>query len=143
MGKTAVPGIKDRASNQVCTQVVRFVDSKTLHEFIDWNTKHDVTTYTDDAAAYSGLSCDHETVRYSTSGYVKGEAHTNGVESFWSMLKRGYHGTYHHFSRKHAAHYIAEFSGRHNIHESDTLRQMGIIARSVFDKRLRHKDLIY
>ena len=43
----------------------------------------------------------HETVHHRVSRYVNGQAHTNGLESFWSLLKRGYHGTYHHMSPKH------------------------------------------
>ena len=46
--------------------------------------------------------------------------HTNGVESFWSMLKRGFHSTHHHMSEKHLGCYIGEFEGRHNLRESDT-----------------------
>ena len=57
---------------------------------------------------------DHETVCHSVGEYVRGQAHVNGIESFWSMLKRGYHGTYHHMSAKHLDRYVTEFSGRHN-----------------------------
>lgn len=73
--------------------------------------------------------------------YVNGQAHTNGIESFWAMLKRGYHGTYHHFSAKHLDRYVGEFAGRHNIRESDTTDQMGHVARSMVGKRLRYADL--
>ena len=41
-------------------------------------------------------------------------AHTNGLESFWSLMKRGYHGTYHQMSPKHLPRYVGEFSGRHH-----------------------------
>ena len=58
---------------------------------------------------------DHETVNHSVSEYVRDQAHTNGIESFWSMLKRGYHGTFHHMSPEHLHRYVNEFAGRHNI----------------------------
>ena len=58
--------------------------------------------YTDDANAYRSLSgVVHEAVRHSVGEYVRDQAHTNGIESFWAMLKRGYHGVYHKMSPKH------------------------------------------
>ena len=66
----------------------------------------------------------HEGVRHSAKEYVSGQAHTNGIESFWSMLKRGYMGIYHNMSVKHLNRYVNEFAGRHNLREADTLDQM-------------------
>ena len=68
-------------------------------------------------------------------------AHTNGVESFWSMLKRGLMGTYHQVSAKHLQRYVDEFSGRHNIRGLDTIDQMGALVRGMNGKRLRYRDL--
>ena len=56
--------------------------------------------------------------------YVRGQAHTNGIESFWSTLKRGYDGVYHHMSLKHLGRYVGEFAGRYNDRPSDTMEQM-------------------
>ena len=53
--------------------------------------------------------------------WVREQAYTNGLESFWAMLKRGYMGTFHHISPKHLHRYIDEFSGRHNDRSSDTI----------------------
>ena len=64
------------------------------------------------------------------------------MESFWSMLKRGYHGTYHRMSPKHLGRYIAEFEGRHNDRPKDTVEQMRAMVRGLEGKRLRYKDLI-
>ena len=69
-------------------------------------------------------------------------AHTNGIESFWSMLKRGYHGTCHHMSSKHLGRYVGEFAGRHNDRESDTADQMGHMVEGMIGKQLRYNDLI-
>ena len=60
-------------------------------------------------------SFDHESVRHSVGEYVRGMAHTNGIESFWSMLKRAHKGVYHHFSVKHLQRYVDEFAGRHGV----------------------------
>ena len=76
------------------------------------------------------------------SEYVRNQAHTNGIESFWSMLKCGYHGTYHHMSPKHLGRYIEEFAGRHNVRELDTVDQMGWLVRGMRGKRLPYKELI-
>ena len=78
------------------------------------NTTPDSIVYIDEAKAYSGLPRAHKAVRHGVGEYVRKQAHTNGMESFWSMLKRGYTGTFHHISPKHLHRYIDEFSGRHN-----------------------------
>ncbi len=68
-------------------------------------------------------------------------AHTNGIEAFWSLLKRGYQGPFHHFSEKHCDRSVTEFAGRHTIREADTADQMGMIAADMVGKRLRYRDL--
>ena len=89
------------------------------------------------------MSFEHETVKHSISEYVNGQAHTNGIESFWATLKRGYHGsTYHHMSEKHLGRYVSEFSGRHNDRRRDTLDQMARIAQGMVGKRLMYRDLV-
>ena len=85
---------------------------------------------------------EHETVKHSVSEYVNGMAHTNGIESFWALLKRGYHGTYHHMSEKHLDRYVGEFAGRHNARPSDTIDMMGQVAKGMAGKRLLYRDLI-
>lgn len=69
-------------------------------------------------------------------------AHTNGIESFWAMLKRGYHGTYHRMSPKHLGRYVNEFAGRHNSRSLDTLDQMAAIMHGLEGKRLTYPSLI-
>ena len=94
-GKTAVAGVKDRATNRVSAAVVKATDSKTLQGFVSDRAAPNATVYTDDAPAYAGLPFDHHTVKHSVGEYVDGMAHTNGIESFWSMLKRAHKGTFH------------------------------------------------
>ena len=68
-------------------------------------------------------------------------AHTNGVESFWALMRRGLDGTYHHVSVKHLQRYVDEFSGRHNIRDLDTIEQMASVAAGMRDKRLTYRQL--
>ena len=75
-------------------------DKETLHAFVGDHVAPDAKVYTDDHKSYGGLPFDHESVKHSISEYVNGMAHTNGIESFWALLKRGYHGTFHHISEK-------------------------------------------
>lgn len=141
-GKSAVVGLKDRESNEVRAQAVQETDADTLQAFIAEHTDWLAQVYTDDAPVYSSLPFKHETVKHSISEYVRGQAHTNGVESFWSMLKRAHIGTFHKISPKHLNRYVQEFAGKHNIRELDTLLQMAHMARGLLGKRLKYHDLI-
>ena len=101
------------------------------------------TIYTDEARAYAGMpEFTHEAVNHSAKEFVRDMAHTNGMESFWAMLKRGYQGTFHKFSEKHLDRYVREFAGRHNIRPRDTLDMMQSVAIGIAGKRLRYRDLI-
>ncbi len=141
VGKTAVAGMKDRETGQVAARVVERTDGETLKGFIDDHAEPDATLYTDDATAYRGSGRPHETVKHSVSEFVRGQAHTNGVESFWSMLKRGHTGVYHRMSPKHLQRYVDEFSGRHNIRNLDTIDQMAHVAAGMVGRRLLYRDL--
>ena len=142
VGKTAVVGAKDRDTNKVSAKVVTETDKPTLHDFVADNAEPDAVVYTDDAAAYEGIPNPHETVKHSVSEYVDGMAHTNGIESFWSMLKRAHKGTFHKISPKHLQRYVSEFSGKHNIRESDTLVQMQDTVARLVGRNLLYRDLI-
>ncbi len=84
----------------------------------------------------------HETVKHSVSEYVDGMAHTNGIESFWSMLKRAHKGTFHKISPKHLQRYVSEFAGKHNIRDSGTLAQMRDTVARLVGRNLLCRDLI-
>lgn len=142
VGKTAVAGVLDRDTGNVKVQVVEATDKETLHEVVEKNTTESAIVYTDEARAYRHMPRRHLAVSHSVGEYVNGEIHTNGLESFWSMLKRGYTGTYHKMSPKHLHRYVNEFAGRHNNRPLDTRHQMAAVVRGAVGKRLSYKDLI-
>ena len=142
VSKTAVVGAKDRKTNKIRAKVVKKTDAKTLQGFVIDTALAGATVYTDDAAAYKGMPFDHASVRHSVGEYVSGMAHTNGIESFWSMLKRAHKGVYHKISPKHLQRYVDEFSGRHGIRECHTLVQMNLVVDGMVGKRLMYRDLV-
>ena len=141
VGKTAVLGAKDRETNQVSATVAHSTDKRTLQGFVVERAAPGATVYSDEAAAYTGLPFAHETVKHSVGEYVRDQAHTNGVESFWAALKRGYQGVYHKMSPKHLERYVQEFAGRHNTRPEDTLDQMSTTAHRMAGKRLPYRKL--
>ena len=140
VGKATVAGIRDRATGRVSAGVVPDTTGSTLRGFVQTRTAPDATVYTDDASGYRGLP-NHTAVRHSVGQWVNGQAHTNGLESFWALMKRGYMGTYHKMSVKHLDRYVREFEGRHNQRRLDTLDQMRHMVRGLVGKRLTTADL--
>ncbi|MDE2716309.1 MAG: IS1595 family transposase [Chloroflexota bacterium] len=144
-GKQAVVAAKDRETNQVVARVIDRQDSETLQGFVDEHARPDAKLYTDDATAYKGTERPHETVRHSVSEYVRylaGEViHTNGIEAYWAMLKRGHKGVYHRLSPKHLQAYVDMFAARHNLRELDTLAQIQHVVASLIGRRLTYRNL--
>ena len=141
VGKAAVVGAKER-NGRVKAQHVPGTDTATLQGFVHDTVEPGSTVYTDEHHAYRNLAgLNHKTVKHSAGEYVRGMAHTNGIESFWATLKRGYVGTYHNFSVKHLSRYVNEFAGRANVRDHGTLTQMMILAAGMVGKRMRWQDL--
>ena len=87
---------------------------------------------------------DHHVVNHSAKQYVNGMAHTNGIESVWSVLKRSLHGTWHHVSMKHLQRYINEASFRLNEGncQIDTVDRMRALAVGMNGKRIPYRELV-
>jgi len=117
-GKTIVFGIKSR-DGEIRAQVVNAIDSATLHPIIKDNIPAGATLYTDEHRAYNGLKGRYvrAIIRHGLKEYVNGDCHTNGIESFWALFKRGYHGVYHWMSKKHMQRYVNEYAFRFNRKE--------------------------
>ena len=139
-GKAIVAGVRDRESGKVRVEVVPDASAPTLQTLVQDSITPDATLYTDELASYAALP-NHDTVKHGVGEYVRDQIHINGMESFWSVMKRGYHGTYHAMSPKHLPRYVAEFEGRHNDRPADTMTQMERLAQGLDRKRLRYADL--
>lgn len=139
--KTAVVGARDRATSKVAVRVVTNTDADTLQGFVEENRVPNALVYTDGATAYEGLP-NRELVRHSVGEYVRGQAHTNGMESFWATLKRAHKGVFHRLSAKHLQRYVNEFPGRHNTRDWDTADQMAHVAVAIVSQRLIYCDLV-
>lgn len=146
VGKVAVVGIRDENA-QVRATPVTDTSAPTLKGFVRANVPVGASVVTDEFAAYRGLSSQgyiHHTVNHSAGEYVRNYCiHTNGIESFWALLKRGHYGIYHFMSAKHLHRYVNEFAFRQNTRESGT---MGFIDQTIgrmIGKRLTYKGLIH
>jgi len=118
-GKLAVIGAIARKGNVVC-QLIEAADKHTLHNFVRQTVDTQVSLIaTDQAGGYGSVNKlfplhPHQTVNHMKKEYVRGNIHTNNIEAFWSLLKRGVMGTFHQVSKAYLPLYLAEFSYRHN-----------------------------
>lgn len=143
VGKTAVVGIKERDSKKIKSFKVADTTAITLYQIVCDSISSGSTVYTEDATAYEGLKrygYKNETVRHSVGEFVKDQAHTNGAESFWACLKRGYYGIYHKISPKHLQKYVDEFSARESVRALDTMVQIDSTICGLFGKQLKYTD---
>ena len=141
-GKTATAGVKDRTNNKVAAEVVKDTTLPTLQDFVMRPVEPGATLYTDEASSYKEPQYSYHAVCHSAGEDVHGNAHVQGVESFWSTLKRAHKDTFHKISPKHLNRYVQEFTGKHNLSELDTFQQMRDIARRMVGERFMHHDLI-
>jgi transposase-like protein len=144
--KVAVMGILERGGT-IKTKVVPNVRRPILQAEIRKNVEAGATIYTDSMHSYNGLDRDyvHKVIDHAVK-YVDGRIHTNGLENFWSLLKRGIHGTYVSVEPFHLFRYLDEQSFRYN-HRSkkdkpvNDLDRFDIAVRQIVGKRLTYKEL--
>jgi transposase-like protein len=144
VGKTPVVGIMDE-DNQVRAIPVADNTGITLKAFVREHTPAGATVVTDQHGGYIGLAKEgygHIRVNHSIGEYVIGEAHTNGIESFWALLKRGHYGIYHYMSAKHLHRYVNEFAFRQNTAQDGTMRFIEKTIARMVGKRLTYEGLI-
>ena len=105
------------------------------------NVKAGSTVHTDEYQGYNYIcrAYTHNTIKHGRGEYVKGTVHTNTIESFWALFKRGYHGVYHWMSPKHLQRYVNEFSFRFNRRASE----MQTVFSNVVDNIVNTPNLPY
>jgi transposase-like protein len=146
--KQAVAGVIQRKTEDEPSKVKTFVVPSEIKPVmmgvIHDNIAIDAEIMTDEHRSYVHLTeigRKHQAVRHSTKEYVRGNVHTNGIENFWSLFKRGVIGSFHQVSVKHLHRYLNEFSFRFNAREAEDLFGM-IIMNLVIGNALRYSALI-
>lgn len=142
--KAPVIGVKDRETGEVRARAIKSTDGDTLRGFVREHTEPGAQVYSDGHSAYALLEGEyrHAAVQHSVGTYVIEAIHTNGIESFWSTLKRAHKGVYHKLSPKHLDRYARQFAGKHNLRDADTLAQMTAVVAGLVGQRLLYRDLI-
>jgi transposase-like protein len=142
--KTAVFGMLDRETRKVRAQVVPNIKRETLQKAILDRVGFGSTVYTDGWLGYVGLDTKgfiHDTVNH-VEEYVRGQVHTQAIENFWSLLKRGLNGTYVAVEPYHMDRYLDEamFRFNHRINHTDSSRFVQALSQ-VVNRRLTYKEL--
>lgn len=134
-GKTFVIGLRERGGN-VKAVVIEDRNKETLLPVVYANVHPSSVIMTDDLQAYQHLKKDfeHHSVNHSAKEFVNGMVHTNGIENFWSHLKRGIDGIYHSISNAHLQSYIDEFTLRFNTRKFDTQTRFDLVLSGVASK---------
>lgn len=147
MGKAIVHGLIERGDkkrgNKVRAKVVTDTRKKTLIPIIQEHVASGSTVYTDSLQSYKAVAANyvHDAVDHAKE-YVRGAVHTNGMENFWSLLKRSINGTYVSVDAPHLQRYVDEQAFRFNERKMDDAARFGLVMPGVVGKRLTYKALI-
>jgi|SRR5450759_1033234 len=143
-GKTAVIAIAER-NGEVRAKVLPDVKTKSVIPFALDNVETGSKLYTDESTRYKGKIVrhffDHDSVDHGREEYVRGDVHTNTVENFWSLLKRGLHGTYINVEPFHLFRYVEEQVFRYNNRKMDDRSRFASLVSRLFGKRLTYQAL--
>ena len=143
-GKTAVIGVKDRRTGTVAATPVHEVTIATATAMVAATTRQGAEVYTDGSRIYDLLAAmgfNHARVIHGLGEYVRGSVSTNGVENYWSLLKRTYIGTYHYMSDDHLHRYIEEHSFRYNRRNRHVIDKVSEAAAAMEGRSLTYREL--
>lgn len=141
-GKEAVFALVERGG-KVRSHHVASVSAKTLGPILNAQLHADTSVMSDDGGARVGrMFAKHQTVNHSIGEYVRGDVHTNTIEGYFSIMKRGITGVYHHVSERHLKRYLAEFDFRYNERSALGVEDAERMAKSIpgiVGKRLTYR----
>ena len=141
--KQPIFGMVER-SGRVQTRVIADVTAKTLKGAIRQVVDNQSRIMTDENSAYSGIGAEfaggHKFVTHSAKEYVRGDAHTNTIESVFALVKRGMYGVYHNVSRRHLHRYLAEFDFRYNRRHVDDGERTAAAIKNGVGRRLMYRE---
>ena len=141
--QTPVVGIKERETGRVSAVVMPHVNRNSVQDWLHNRVSAGSRLFTDEASVYVGADvADHQAVKHKRKQYVRGDVHTNGIESHWALMERGYDGTYHWWSVKHMQRYVNEFSGRFNLRGQTTAQQLGSMVQGMVGEHLPWNELV-
>jgi transposase-like protein len=133
-------------NGKAISKPIKHVNAKTLKGAIKEMVNKESTIITDEWRSYQGIGKDfvggHKIVKHNEGEYVNGNAYTNTAESYFALLKRGVHGTFHHISKKHLAKYCNEFSFRWNNNKVTDGERTENAIKQFEGKRLMLKGLM-
>jgi transposase-like protein len=147
-GKATVMGVMQRTSDKEASRIralpIRDANAKTMQRFVREHVEVGTDLHTDSHSGYRGLAADyvHQTVHHAALEYVRGNVHTNGIENFWSLLKRGLKGTYVSVEPFHLGRYVSEQVFRFNERTDNDGGRFRKVLSSVVGKRLTYQELI-
>ncbi len=140
--KAPVFGMIER-NGKLNARKVEDVKMETLTNEVIQNVKDSAILYTDEWLGYNGLKriYDHSVVKHNQGQYVNGRVHTNTIEGFWSLLKRGIFGIYHFTSKKHLQKYVDEFVFRYNTRNTTSQDRFNLLLLNT-ENRITYNQLI-
>ncbi len=142
--KTPVVALVQR-NGDVRAQVLPTVNAENLKKVIEENVSKSANIYTDESRLYPALGkefASHESVNHSKKEYARGNATTNTVEGFFSILKRGINGTFHSVSKEHLHRYVGEFEYKYNTRKLDDGDRISLAIQKANGKRLIYKEAV-
>jgi transposase-like protein len=141
--KMIVQGARNRDTGSVTAAVITGVDAATIQENIYEWVETGSAVFTDTHSGYKGLDACYavKQVNHSKGEYVSGIVHTNGIENFWSLLKRSIKGTQIHVSPEHLQRYVTERMFTYNNRETDDLGRMRAVTAGTAGRRLTWDEL--
>jgi transposase-like protein len=139
--KTPVVSLVER-KGRVRSFPVAYVTAGNLKRILQGNVAASAQIMTDQFSSYTGIGkhfASHETVNHSVHEWKRGQAHTNTVEGYFSLLKRGITGTFHHVSQQHLHRYLSEFDFRYNARKTDDVMRAALAVKGIEGKRLQYR----